>query len=92
MLGEVGEQQVEVREPGVRLPVVHGGGRRVVERLSVVEPARKVVAGADIVAGEDMQPTKAAQGAYSVVQRPTPRSRNRPWTASRSSSVSIAVG
>ena len=53
---------MEVRKPGVWLPVVNGGlDARVVKRLSAVEPARKVVPGANIVAGEDIQPTKAAE-------------------------------
>ena len=44
------------------LPVVHGGlDARVVERLSVVEPVCEVVPGTDVIAGEHMQPSKAAQ-------------------------------
>jgi hypothetical protein len=43
MLCEVGEQEVEIDEPGERLPVVHSGlNARIIERPSAVEPACKV--------------------------------------------------
>ena len=71
MLGEVCEQEVKVDEPGERLPSPHGGlNAGVVERPAAVEPAREVVAGADVVPRKDMQPPQPAQ--KRVLGRPAP--------------------
>src|SRR6266566_1381151 len=68
-LGEVGEQEVEVDEPGERVPGAHSGlNAGVVERPAAVEPAREVVAGAYVVPREDMQPPEPAQ--QGVLGRP----------------------
>src|SRR5689334_23901386 len=73
VLGEVGEQEVKVDEAGERLPVAHCGLKAgVVERLVAVEPAREVVAGADVVPREDVQPPEPAQ--KRVLGRPAPNS------------------
>jgi hypothetical protein len=53
---------VEVDEPAEGLPVAYGRlDAVIVERAAPIEPACEVVAGADVVSREDVQPAEAAQ-------------------------------
>jgi hypothetical protein len=64
VLGEVGEQEMKIDEPGKWLPFAHGGlNAGVVERLAAVEPTREVVAGADVVPRKDVQPAQPRRSA-----------------------------
>ena len=82
---------MEVDQSGVGSPGGEDPANSVViQGAGQAEPAKEVVSGPDVVAGEDVQPPNPRNRTYSPVQRPTPRTRKRRSKAAPSDSDASA--